>query len=137
MIRKSPWISVCESGSCNGCLIEVLTLFTPKYDIERFGCVWRPSARDTDILIVTGTATRQSKSRLRRVYMQMASEKRVLAVGNCTISGCVFRESYNTTDGVEKIIPVDMYVPGCPPRPEAIIDGLLKLLSEMNGRKKS
>lgn len=136
MIRKSPWVSIFNSGGCNGCAIECLPLITPRSDIERFGCVLRPSARHADILLVTGPMTRQSSERLKVVYDQMSQKKKVISIGNCAITGCVFKESYNIKGTVDEEIPVDMYVSGCPPRPEAIIFGLKKLLDGLNERKK-
>ena len=132
MIKKSPWVCFFNTGGCNGCAIEVMALVTPKYDIERFGCLLRPSARQADILIVTGPLTEQSKMRLKKVYEQMAKNKKVIAIGECGISGGVFRKSYNIKATVDELIPVDMYVPGCPPRPEALIDAILKVLGEVN-----
>jgi len=137
MINKSPWVSFFNSGGCNGCIIECLTLITPKYDIERFGCVLKGSARHADILIVTGPLTEQSRARLKNIYEQMAPEKKVIAVGNCAISGGIFRECYNIKSTVSKEVPIELYVPGCPPRPEAIIFGLKKLLGGMDDSKKS
>jgi len=136
MIKKSPWVSVVNTGSCNGCDIEILSLITPKYDIERFGCILKSSARHADILLVTGAMNEQSRERLKTIYDQMSKQKKVIAVGDCAISGCVFRKSYNIKSEVDKEIPVDMYIPGCPPRPEAIIFGLKKLLGELNKSKK-
>jgi ech hydrogenase subunit C len=108
-----------------------MALITPKYDIERFGCILKPSARNADILLVTGVMNKQSRARLKRVYRQMAPDKKVIAVGACAISGGVFQDSYNQCRGVDKSIPVDVYVPGCPPKPEAIIDAILKVLEGM------
>ncbi len=135
-IKKSPWISIYNSGGCKGCGLECIMLTTPKYDIERFGCLLKPSVRHADILLVTGVMNKQSRARLKKVYQQMAPIKKVIAVGACAISGGIFQDAYNANDGIDKEIPVDVYVPGCPPRPEAIIDGLLKVLRELNGRKK-
>jgi membrane-bound hydrogenase subunit mbhJ len=137
MIKKSPWISFFNSGGCKGCGLECITLITPKYDIERFGCVLKPSARHADILLVTGAMNKQTKSRLKKVYEQMAANKRVIAIGSCAISGGIFQDAYNVSKGIDKEIPVDMYVPGCPPKPEAIIDALLKVLKGLDGRKKN
>ena len=136
MIKKSPWISIFNAGDCKGCVLECTVLFSPKYDVERFGCVLRPSARHADILIVTGVVTKQAKKRLKTIYEQMAPKKKVIAVGSCAISGGIFREAYNSCGGVKNVLPVDVYVPGCPPRPEAIIDGLLKVLRDLDESKK-
>jgi len=136
LIKKSAWVSICNTGSCNGCDIECLTLTTPKYDVERFGILIKPSSRHADILLVTGPTNEKTKNILKRVYDQMPKEKKVVAVGNCAISGCVFRESYNVKQKVDEIVPVDIYIPGCPPRPEAIIHGLIKVLGGKNKIKR-
>ena len=137
MIKKSPWISIFNSGGCKGCGLECIMLISPKYDIERFGCLLKPSPRHADILLVTGVATKQAKARLKRVYTQMAPNKKVLAIGACAISGGIFRDAYNSSKGISDIIPVDYYVPGCPPKPEAIIHALLKALGDLDKNKKS
>lgn len=135
-IKKSPWISSFDVGGCNGCILEISALITPRYDIERFGCQLRASARHADILFVSGIVNRQNRKRLKTIYDQMADDKKVIAIGSCAISGGPFAESYNFVGPTDKIIPVDVYVPGCPPRPEAIIDGLLKLLGEIDEKNK-
>lgn len=140
MIRKSPWVSIFNASSCNGCDIEILTLVTPKYDIERFGAVWKMSARHADILLVTGASNETSKKRLKTVYNQMAPDKLVIAIGSCGNSGDIFRFCYNVKQRVDSVVPVAIYVPGCPPRPEAIIDAVVKalgMLKEKNESKKS
>ena len=137
MIKKSPWVSVFNSGGCKGCGLECFMLISPKYDIERFGCLLKGSPRHADILLVTGVATKQAKARLKKVYSQMAPNKKVLAIGACAISGGIFRNAYNTDKGITNTIPVDYYVPGCPPKPEAIIHALLKVLGDLDRRKKS
>jgi NADH-quinone oxidoreductase B subunit len=125
---NSPWAIHFNSGSCNGCDIEILATLTPRYDLERLGVKLQGSPRHADILICTGPVTRQARDRLRRVYEQMPEPKYVVAVGSCAISGGVFQGCYNVVGHVDAVIPVDVYVPGCPPRPEAIADGLVKLL---------
>jgi Ni,Fe-hydrogenase III small subunit len=123
-------------SNCNGCAIELLALITPRYDIERFGCLLRPSARHADVLLVSGPVTEQARQRLKTVYQQMAPKKAVIAIGACAISGGPFKKSYNIRTTVDKVIPVSMYVPGCPPRPETIVDGLLKTLRELDGKSR-
>ena len=126
--RKSPWAVHFNSGSCNGCDIEILAALTPRYDVERLGIKLQGSPRHADLLIVTGPVTRQARERLLRIYEQMPEPRHVVAVGSAGICGGVFRGCYNCLGGVDQVIPVDAYVPGCPPRPQAIIDGLVKLL---------
>ncbi len=127
-IKKSPWISIFNCSSCNGCDLECLALLTPKYDIERFGMIWKTSPRHADVLVVTGIGNKTAESRLKKVYDQMAAVKKVVAIGSCANTGGVFRTCYNMGKGIDKIVKVDVYVPGCPPRPEAIIDGIVKAI---------
>ena len=129
---NSPWAIHFNSGSCNGCDIEILATLTPRYDLERFGIKLQGSPRHADVLICTGPVTRQARERLIRIYEQMPDPKFVVAVGACALSGGAFRDCYNTMGGIDSVIPVDAYVPGCPPRPEAIIDGVVKLLMSLN-----
>jgi len=117
-----------NSGGCNGCDIEFLDLLTPRYDIERLGILKEASPRHADILMCTGPVTRQSRDRLLRIYEQMPEPKWVVAVGACACSGGIFSEGYNVMGGVDQLLPVSMYVPGCPCRPEAMIDALVRLL---------
>jgi ech hydrogenase subunit C len=126
--KKSPWVLHFNSGACNGCDIEVVALLTPRYDVERLGILLEPSPRHADVLLVTGVVTRQIQNRLKRIYEQMPNPKFVVAIGACACSGGVFEGNYNVIGGVDKIIPVDIYIPGCAPKPEAIIDGIAKLL---------
>lgn len=130
---NSPWAIHFNSGSCNGCDIEILATLTPRYDVERFGIKLRGSPRHADVLICTGPVTRQARDRLVRIYEQMPEPKFVIAVGSCALSGGAFRGCYNIMGGIDQVIPVDAYVPGCPPRPEAIIDGVVKLLAKLQG----
>ena len=129
--QKSPWILHFNSGGCNGCDIEILSLLTPHYDVERFGILKESSPRHADILICTGPVTRQVKPRLQRIYDQIPEPKWVLAVGSCSCSGGVFSGAYNILGGIDKVLPVDMFIAGCPCRPEAIIDGIIKLLEQI------
>lgn len=132
---RSPWVIHFNTGGCNGCDIELVAVFTPRYDVERFGIVLKGSPRHADILAVTGPVTRQVKDRLLTVYEQMPEPKHVIAIGTCAVSGAPFWDGYNVLGGVDKILPVDVYVPGCPPRPEAIIYGFKKLIEKMEAEK--
>lgn len=126
----SPWILHLNCGSCNGCDIETLDSLMPRYDLERFGVLKKDTPRHADVLVCTGPVTRQMEPRLERIYEQMPEPKLVVAAGSCAASGGVFQDCYNCHDGVDEVIPVDMYVPGCPISPEALIDGLVGLLEE-------
>lgn len=131
IIRYSPWLVHFNTGACNGCDIEVLASITPLYDPERFGVKLSPSIRHGDILVVTGAVTMKAADRLKRLYDQMPCPKFVVAVGACAIDGGVFSKSYSVVGGVDRVVPVAAYIPGCPPRPEAILDGLVKLLDAL------
>jgi len=124
--KRALWVYHLNTGSCNGCDIEILAALTPRYDLERFGIVLVGSPRHADVLLVTGPVTRQMAPRLKRIYEQTPDPKVVIVIGNCGIEGGVFYESYNLVGPVDQIIPVDVYVPGCPPRPEAIIEAVVK-----------
>ncbi|MGQ9718286.1 MAG: NADH-quinone oxidoreductase subunit B family protein [Nitrososphaerales archaeon] len=128
---RSPWLLHFNTGGCNGCDIEVLAALTPRYDLERFGVLLKGSPRHADVLVVTGPVTRQVKDRLLRVYNQVPDPKFVVAVGTCCISGGVFNGCYNVYPGLDSVIPVDAYVFGCPPKPEAIINGVAALLKKI------
>lgn len=107
----------------------------PKFDLERFGILIKGTPRHADILAVTGPVTRQTRSRLLRIYEQMPQPKYVIAIGSCAVSGAPFIGSYNVYGGVDKVLPVDVYVGGCPPRPEAIIHGVLRLIGKIRSGK--
>jgi membrane-bound hydrogenase subunit mbhJ len=128
---NSPWAIHYNSGSCNGCDIEILATLTPRYDLERLGIKLQGSPRHADVLICTGPVTRQSRDRLVRIYEQMPEPKFVVAVGSCAISGGTFQGCYNIVGSIADVIPVNVYVPGCPPRPEAIIYGVVQLLESL------
>jgi len=129
--KKSPWLLHYNTGSCNGCDIEVVAALTPIHDVERFGIVRKGSPRHADVLAITGPVTKQSKKRLTRLYEQTPDPKVVVAIGNCPISNCVFGGCYNVVGPLDRLIPVDVYVPGCPPRPQAIIDGIMKAIERL------
>ena len=128
---KSPWITVYNSGGCNGCDIEIIACLMPRFDIERFGILAKGSPRHADILIVTGPVTRKQASRLRRVWEQMPEPKYVIAVGACGASGGVFQGLYHVLGSTDSVIPVDVYIAGCPPRPDEIINGVVTCLNLM------
>jgi ech hydrogenase subunit C len=124
----SPWLIHFNAGACNACDIEVVAALTPRFDVERFGALLKGSPRHADVMVVSGSVPRKIRDRLKRIYEQMPEPKFVVAVGSCAISGGVFQDCYNVMEGVDKIIPVNAYIPGCPPKPEAILDGVVKLL---------
>ncbi|CUS02142.2 putative Ni,Fe-hydrogenase III small subunit [Candidatus Promineifilum breve] len=134
-LANSPWLVHYNSGSCNGCDIEILATLTPRYDLERLGIKLQGSPRHADVLVCTGPVTRQSRERLIRIYEQMPEPKFVVAVGTCSISGGAFRGCYNILGGVDAVIPVDAYIPGCPPRPEAVIHGVAALLKQLQPQR--
>ena len=132
---KSPWIIHFNAGGCNGCDIEILAALIPRFDVERFGILLKGTPRHADVIVGTGAVTKQIASRLVRVYEQMPDPKFVMAIGTCATSGAPFNGCYCVRNGYDKVIPVNIYVPGCPPRPDAIIDGVAKLLGKLKSGK--
>ena len=132
---NSIWLVHFNSGSCNGCDIEILATLTPRYDLERLGVRLQGSPRHADVLICTGPVTRQARERLLRTYEQMPDPKFVVAVGSCGVASGAFHGCYNVIGSIDEVIPVDAYIPGCPPRPEAIIDGVVKLVNSIRIKK--
>lgn len=130
---RSPWLIHFNTGGCNGCDIELVAALAPNFDVERFGILLKGSPRHADVLAVTGPVTLQVRDRLYRIYEQMPEPKHVIAIGTCAISGAPFNECYNVQGGIDTLLPIDAYVPGCPPRPQAIIDGIVKLIQKMKG----
>ena len=130
-LKKSPWVFHLATGSCNNCDIEILAALTPRFDLERFGILLVPSPRHADCLLVTGAVTHKCRKRLLEAYRQTAKPCLVVAVGSCPITGGVFKDSYNIVGPLDKIIPVDVYIPGCPPKPESLIIGVVKALQKL------
>jgi NADH-quinone oxidoreductase subunit B len=128
--RSSIWTAICFPACC---AFEFIAAEGPRFDLSRFGMeILRASPRQADLMITAGTLTWKMAPNVRRIYNQMPEPKWVIAMGACAISGGIFRSSYNVVPGYNKIIPVDVYVPGCPPRPEALIYGIQKLHKKIN-----
>ncbi|PYX56323.1 MAG: hydrogenase [Acidobacteria bacterium] len=125
VLGRSLAIREVDAGSCNGCEVEIVALNNPIHDIERFGIQFAASPRHADMLLVTGPVTRNMELALLKTYRAMPEPKVVVAVGACGISGGIFGENYASLGGVDKVLPVDVYIPGCPPRPQALIHGIL------------
>ncbi len=130
--KKSPWIMHYDCTSCNGCDIETLACLTPLYDAERLGIINVGNPKHADILLVTGSANKRNAQVLKNIYNQMPDPKCVVAIGACACTGGIFRECYNVMGGVENVIPVDVFVPGCCARPEAIIDGIVQAIGKLD-----
>jgi Ni,Fe-hydrogenase III small subunit len=124
-LGRSLAIRQVDAGSCNGCELEINALNNPVYDIERFGIHFVASPRHADALMVTGPVTRNMELALRKTWAATPDPKVVIAVGACGISGGIFGTNYATRGGVDEVVPVDVYIPGCPPRPEALLYGIL------------
>jgi len=131
---KSLWVLHFDCGSCNGCDIEVLAALTPKFDAERFGIINIGDPKQADVLLVTGPANRRNQRVLKNLYEQMPDPKLVIAVGTCAATGGVFHNCPNVLGGVDKVIPVDVYIPGCAVRPEQIIDAVVLALDKLAGK---
>lgn len=121
---RSLWVFHTNVGACNGCDIEVLDSLTPFFDVERFGIKLVGSPRHADVLLVCGPVTRPMVEPLKQLYEMTPNPKVVIAIGSCAVGGCVWFDTYNVVGSVDKVIPVDIYIPGCPSKPEAIIYGV-------------
>ncbi len=130
--KKSPWIMHYDCTSCNGCDIETLACLTPLYDAERLGIINVGNPKHADILLVTGSVNKRNEIVLKNIYNQMPDPKCVVAIGACACTGGIFKECYNVLGGVENVIPVDVFVPGCCARPEAIIDGIVQAIGKLD-----
>jgi Ni,Fe-hydrogenase III small subunit len=128
---RSLHIREVDAGSCNGCEIEIVGLNSPVYDIERFGIHFVASPRHADMLLVTGPVTRNMELALRKTYDAMPTPRLVVAVGACGCSGGIFGKNYACLGGVDNVIPVDRYIPGCPPNPYALLHGILTTLGQL------
>ena len=133
---KSPWILHFNTGACNACDIEIIAALTPRYDLERFGVQLKGTPRHADMLVCSGPVTMQVEDRLKRIYDQMPEPKFVVAVGTCSCTGGVFKGCYNVKAGINAVLPVSAYIPGCPASPKAIMDGVVKLLQSLEEKEK-
>ncbi len=136
-VSKSPWLLHYDGSSCNGCDIEVLACLTPVYDVERFGVINTGNPKHADIFLITGGINHQNAQVVRQIYNQMPKPKVVVAVGICACNGGIFKECYNIQGGVDTVLPVDIYVPGCAARPEAIMDGVVKAVALLDQKRKT
>lgn len=135
--RKSPWIIHYDASSCNGCDIETLACLTPVYDVERLGVINTGNPKHADIFLVTGAVNEQCREVIKNIYSQLPEPKVVVAVGACAATGGIFRDCYNISGGVDTVIPVDLYVPGCAARPEVIIDGVIKAVAVLEEKQRT
>src|SRR6266849_9574174 len=134
LLGRSLSIREVDAGSCNGCELEIVALNNPVHDIERFGIHFVASPRHADMLLVTGPVTRNMETALRKTYAATPDPKVVVAVGACGISGGIFGENYASLGSVDKVLPVDVYIPGCPPRPQALLHGILLAVGRLAER---
>ncbi len=134
-VTRSLWVYHLSTGSCNNCDIEILDCLTPKYDLERFGMVLVGSPRHADALLVTGNLTLKNIPRVKKIYNQMPQPGVVIAFGSCSLGHGVFADSYVAPHTADDILPVDLYIPGCPPKPEGIISGIAKLVTMLREKK--
>jgi Ni,Fe-hydrogenase III small subunit len=137
ILSRSLYVFHLSSGSCNNCDIELLDCLTPRYDVERFGIVLVGSIKHADVLLCTGSSNRLAIPRIKKIYEQMPKPGYVVLWGACGASRGLFKDSYNTGQPLDEIMPVDVYIPGCPPRPEAIIGGFAKLIEKINAKGKT
>jgi ech hydrogenase subunit C len=135
LFGRSPWILHYDGSSCNGCDIEVLACLTPLYDLERFGIVNTGNPKHADILLVTGSVNERNVEIVHNLYRQMPEPKVVVAVGACACTGGIFSRAYNIAGGIDRVIPVDVYVPGCAARPERIIDGVVAAIAALEAKR--
>jgi Ni,Fe-hydrogenase III small subunit len=135
LLRRSLAIREVDAGSCNGCELEIVALNNPVYDLERFGIQFVASPRHADMLLVTGPVTRNMELALMKTYQAMSEPKVVVAVGACGISGGIFGQNYASLGGVDNVLPVDVYIPGCPPRPQALLHGIMLAVGRLGEKR--
>jgi len=133
--RRSAWLFHFNAGACNGCDIELVACLTPRYDVEQLGIRLEGSPRHADILCVTGPVTLATREALATIHAQIPDPKVVVAIGSCPASGNVFAGSPRIAGPVDQVIPVDVYIPGCPPRPHAIIQGIAQAIEILVAKK--
>jgi len=131
---KSLKIRQVDAGSCNACEWECTALTNPVYDVQRFGVDFVASPRHADAILATGPVSRQMELALKKTYIAMPEPKLVISCGDCAIDGGIYKGSYATRDGVSNVVPVNCHIPGCPPSPDTIIKGLLKLMKDISSK---
>jgi len=132
-LTKSLWVFHAALSPCNNCDIEILDLLTPRYDVERFGITLIGSVRHADVLLATGVPNAKTVERFKQLYEQAPKPCLVAAIGTCACGRNMFRDSYNSPCNLDDMVPVDVYIPGCPPKPEAMILGIVKLIEKVKG----
>jgi membrane-bound hydrogenase subunit mbhJ len=133
---RSPWVYFINTGSCNGCDIEVLAIQNPRFNAEQYGILRVASPRHADVLVVTGPVTKRMADRLTMIYDQIPNPKAVVAVGSCPTSNGIFDGGYSLTGPLDTVIPVDVYVMGCAPRPRNILDGIRKAAKMLDSKRR-
>jgi Ni,Fe-hydrogenase III small subunit len=133
-LTRSLNVFHCAGSPCNNCDIEILDALTPKYDLERFGITLVGSVRHADVILLSGAFNKKATIFAKRVYEQAPKPVLVFAIGNCACTGNIFRTSYNVDPPIGKHIPVDAYLPGCPPKPEAMISAVVQMVKKLRGK---
>ena len=130
VFTRSLWVFHIAASPCNNCDIEVLDLITPRFDVERFGIQLIGSIRHADVLLVSGVVNNKSAKRIKKLYQQAPKPCLVVAIGSCACTQHMFKPTYSIGEPLDKILPVDLYISGCPPKPEAMIAGIAKLIAK-------
>ena len=134
--KKSPWVIHVGTGGCNGCDLEILSCLTPRFDVSRFGVYSTGNPKHADVMLCVGPVTQKYKAIITNLYNQMPDPKVVIAVGTCASTGGIYQGCYGTCGSLDQVIPVDVYIPGCNVRPEAVIDGLVLALDLLNEKER-